>query len=107
MSPLLVEKMLHLSVGELPPEVTTVLAKAADETPDPNDPNALLVAFDHGQYGWLVLVPHPEDVRDESVPRTLANVFQLGRAQGASWVYLDPRVDQLHRTLIEVEASAV
>jgi hypothetical protein len=106
MSPLFVEKMLHLSLGQLPLEVTTVLAKAADDTPDPEDPNALLVAFDHGQYGWLVLVPHPDDVRDENIPRVLANVFQVGREQGVSWVYLDPRVDRRHRALIATEVSA-
>ena len=106
MSPLFVEKMLHLSLGHLPPAVATVLAKAADDTPDPNDPNALLVAFDHGQYGWLVMVPHPEEVTDENIPSVLANVFQVGREQGVGWVYLDPRVDQRHRALIEPEVSA-
>jgi hypothetical protein len=107
MNPLLVEKMLHLSVGQLPSGVTKVLAKAADDTPDPDDPNALLVAFDHGQYGWLVLVPHHEDVRDENIPKMLVNIFHVGRAKSASWVYLDPRMDRRHRALIERDLRGV
>jgi len=106
MNPFPVEKMLHLSVGNLPSDVASVLAKAADGTPDERDPNALLVAFDHGPYGWLVFVPHPDDVRDETIPRVLANIFHISRAQSATWVYLDPKVNHRHCALLEHEVSA-
>lgn len=103
---LLTESMLALSLGELPSEIAQVLAKAADDTPDPNDPNALLVAFDHGPYGWLVHVPHPADVRDENIPVMLAGIFRIGRARGAGWVYLEPREDELHLALVREKMPA-
>lgn len=106
LSRLPMENMLQLAVGSLPPEVTQVLTKAANDAPDPEDPNALLMAFNHGPYGWLVVVPHPADVRDQNLPEMLAKIFRIGRAQGAGWIYLEPRADESHLALVRGQVPA-
>lgn len=47
--------------------------------------DCLLVSYEKGEYGWIVLVPE----EGETIPQDLQQIFEVARSNGCNWVMLD------------------